>query len=113
MEFKNICIVCNSNFISKSFNRKTCSDECKQKHLYSYKKEYMKDNKDMLVEAYKKYYENNKEKISKRDAEKWLKKTNKKELTDKGKKAKITKEENKRIMNIGVDLLLQEFGNIE
>ena len=102
MEFKNICIVCNSNFISKSFNRKTCSDECKREHTNKYQLEHSK-----------KYYENNKEKISKRDAEKWLKKTNREELTDKGKKAKITKEENKRIMNIGVDLLLQEFGNIE
>lgn len=113
MEFKNICIVCNSNFISKSFNRKTCSDECKQKHLYSYKKEYMKDNKDMFVKASTKYYEKNKEKISKKKAEEWIKKTNREELTDKGKKAKITKEENKRIMNLGVDSLLQEFGNIE
>ena len=106
MEFKNICIVCNSNFISKSFNRKTCSDKCKREHTNKYQ-----------LELSKKYYENNKEKISKKNAEKWLRKTNKKELTEKGKKIRITREENKKIKNLSanlsIDLLLQEFGNVE
>ena len=113
MEFKNICTICKNEFISNSYNRKTCSDKCKKEHLNKYQKEYKKDNKDMQLKAVKKYREKNKETISKKASEKWLKQKNREVLTDKGKKAKATKNENKKIKNLSVDLLLQEFGDIE
>ena len=112
-EFENICIICKSDFISKSFIRKTCSDKCKKEYLNKYKKEYNNNNKEMYRIASKKYYESNKEIVNKRDAERWLKKNNREKLTEKGQKAKATKDENKKIKRLSVDLLLQEFGDIE
>lgn len=113
MNFKNICVSCGNEFVSKSFNRKTCSDECKKEHLNKYQREYKKNNKHIAQKASKNYREKNKEALSKKASEKWLRKNNREVLTEKGKKAKVTKDENKRIKNLSVDLLLQEFGDIE
>ncbi len=93
-----ICKYCNIEFIFTNGNQTHCSPDCSKK---------------TSKENTKRYELKNKEKISIKASEKWLKKNNINHLSEMGIKSNITKAYNKKIKNCSVDCLLEEFGDIE
>lgn len=62
------CVICQKVFLSK-WNAKTCSEDCKKKHIHALNKKYYQDNKQAIDERNKKNYLKDKDKYQKRFAE--------------------------------------------
>ena len=61
------CVVCGKAFMPKVHNQKTCSQECRDRYMAEYRREYYRNaDKEKRRERQREYYRRNRDKIRER-----------------------------------------------